>query len=308
VEEAKKKGIRMLGISDHYSMWHKMNTPEKFLRYLIQLHKHPVYAGVEMDVGYELPLYPSIREQLDYVMVGLHRLEGRWLSSPYSFLEENPCRIVEKMKTAMIHSMEKIRPDVLTHPTQLPTSIRPQAKKLITKDWTEDLVSAAADLNVALEINCGMRLPDEEFIEICLRKGVKVAFGSSAHTPSRVGELDYGMWIVRRLGISRDQIFFPRKPGNRKDYRATIHARLKGKTLDVGARVFSDDISTGDLELAVFYERRGEIGRRVIIPSRTYSDVLHSTVNLDYAPSEVEVRLYERGCIIDQLILELDNG
>jgi hypothetical protein len=114
------------------------------------------------------------------------------------------------------------------------------------------------------------------------------------------------MRIARKLGISRDQIFIPRRRGAGKDKRAAIHARLSGKTLEVGAQIFSDDVSAGDLELAVFYERPGVVGRRVIIPSKNYSDVLCSVVNLEFAPSEVEVRLYELGCIIDQVILESD--
>jgi len=308
IEEAKRKGIKILGISDHYSLWHKVCTPEKFLRYLAELRKYPVYAGVEMDVGYELPLYPNIREQLDYIMVGLHRLDGKWLFSPYSFRSENPQRIVEKMKAAMIRTMEKIRPDVLAHPTQLPISLRPQAKRLITREWSEDLISAAADHNVAVEINCGSKVPDEEFVKICLRKGVKVTFGSSAHTPSRVGELEYGWQMVEKLGIRQEQIFTPEESKKTRDYRAMIKAKLEGERLNLAVQTFVDDVSPEDLELAIFYQRSGEVDRRIIIPSRDYSDVLHSVVTLDYVPSEVEIRLYEHGRIIDQKILTKNNG
>ncbi len=303
IEEAERRGIRILGISDHYSLWHKIYTSEKLLRYLAELRKYPIYAGVEMDVGYELPLFPNIRAQLDYVMVGLHRLDGKWLFSPYSFRSEDPRRIVERMKTAMIRSMEKLRPDVLTHPTQLPVSLRPQAKRLITREWSEELISAAADLNVAIEINCRARLPDEEFIEICLRKGVKVSFGSSAHTPSRVGRLEYGRRMVEKLGITQEQIFVPEKSKEIRGYRAMLKARLEGERLDLAVQTFVDDVSPGDLELAIFYQRRGEVDRRIIIPSGNYPNVLRNTIALDYAPSEIEIRLYERGCMIDQVIL-----
>ena len=303
IEEAERKGIKNLGISDHYSLWHKIYTPEKFLRYLAELRRYPVYAGVEMDVGYELPLFPSIREQLDYVMAGLHRLDGKWLFSPYSFRSENPRRIVEKMKTEIIRTMEKLRPDVLTHPTQLPISLRRQARRLITREWSEDLISAAADHNVAIEINCGMRLPDEEFVEICLRKGVKVAFGSSAHTPSKVGELEYGQRIVKKLGIREEQIFKPKRSGKAVNYRAMIKAKLEGERLNLAVQRFVDEVSPEDLELAIFYQKRGEVDRRIIIPSKDYPNVLRSVITLDFAPSEVEIRLYEHGQIIDQTIL-----
>ncbi|RJS90742.1 PHP domain-containing protein [Candidatus Bathyarchaeota archaeon] len=302
IEEAKRKGIKTLGISDHYSLWHKICTPEKFLRYLNELNRYPVYAGVEMDVGYELPLYPNIRERLDYIMVGLHRLDGKWLFSPYSFRSEDPRRVVERMKTAMIQTMENVRPDVLAHPTQLPLSLRPKAEELITREWSEDLISAAANLNVAIEINCGARLPNEEFIKICLRKGVKVTFGSSAHTPSRVGELEYGWRMVRKLGITQEQIFRPKKSRKAAKYRVMIKAELKGRQLDLKVPI-CDDVSPEDLELAIFYQRRGEVDRRIIIPSRNYSNVLCNSITLDYAPSELEIRLYERGSIIDQMIL-----
>jgi len=303
VEEAERKGIKILGISDHYSMWHKIYTPEKFLMYLAELQKYPVYAGVEMDVGYELPLFPNIREELDYVMAGLHRLDGKWLLSPYSFRSENPRKIVEKMKTAMIKTMEKLRPDVLTHPTQLPISLRSQAERLITREWSEDLISAAADHNVAIEINCGSRLPTEEFIKICLRKGVKVTFGSSAHTPSRVGELEYGWQMVKKLGIEREQIFTPEESKKPRDYRAIIKAELEGNYLNLAVQTCVDDVSPEDLELAIFYQKKGEVDKRIIVPSKDYSNVLNSIVTLDYVPSELEIRLYEHGHIIDQKLL-----
>lgn len=59
MEGAKRGGIREIGIADHYSLWHKMDTTGKFLRYLAILQQYPVYVGVEVDIGYELPLLPS---------------------------------------------------------------------------------------------------------------------------------------------------------------------------------------------------------------------------------------------------------
>jgi putative hydrolase len=304
VEEANRRGIKDIGIADHYSLWHKMDTTGKFLRYLARLQRYPVYIGVEVDIGYELPLLPSMRKQLDFVMAGLHRLHGRRLFFLDSSSLGNPQKFVREMMEAMITSMEHHDFDVISHPTQLPPSLRSRADKLITDEWAKNFISAAATYDVAIEVNCGMKLPDKAFVKKCIREGVKIATGSSAHVPAKVGDLDYARQLIGDLRVEDDQIYRPRNLKKGMKYRAMIkRAELKGKQLKLEIQLGANDLTFNDLELAIFYEKEKEVGKRIIIPSRVYREVSRNILALDYVPNEVDIRLYEGGDRIDHLVL-----
>jgi len=304
VEEAKRRGINEIGIADHYSLWHKMDTTGKFLRYLARLQKYPVYIGVEVDIGYELPLLPSMRKQLDFVMAGLHRLHGRRLFFSDSSSLDSPQKFVREMMEAMITSMEHHDFDVISHPTQLPPSLRSQAEKLITDEWARNFISAAATYDVAIEVNCGMKLPNEAFVKKCLREGVKIATGSSAHDPAKVGDLDYAKQLIEKLRVEEDQIYRPRNLTKRMKYRAMIkRAELEGKQRELEIHVGADDLTPKDLEVAIFYQKEKEVGKRIIVPSRVYREVSRNILALDYVPNEVDIRLYEGSNRLDHLVL-----
>jgi len=305
VEEAKKRGVKEIGIADHYSLWHKMDTTGKFLRYLAELQTYPVYRGVEIDIGYELPLLPSMRKQLDFVTAGLHRLRGRRLFFKGPSSIENSHGFIRQMLEALITSMEHRDFDVLAHPTQLPMDLGSEAQRVITEEWADELISAAASHDIAIELNCGMKLPEKDFIKKCLRESVKIAAGSSAHTPSKVGDLDYARRLAEELGMEEDQIYRPKKAKKKRmEYRAMIkRAELQGRHLRLEIQVGAEDLTSDDLELAIFYEKEGAVGRRIIIPSQDHPEVLQNVLTLDYAPENVDVRLYESGDRLDQIVL-----
>lgn len=303
VKVAKFKGINDLGITDHYSLWHKMNTTDKFLRYLLELQHYQVYVGVEIDIGHELPILPNMKKNLDFVLAGLHRLHGKRLFFLDSESLESPKKFVKEILRIMIIAMEKRYFDVLAHPTQLPPSIKGQNKNLFTDDWIEELISSAADQNIAIELNCGMELPDEDFIQKCIHKGLKIAIGSSAHKSDDVGELDYAKRILRKLEVEDDQIYLPKKISKKLDYTAFIkEADLIGQKLNLKINL-DPETNIKDLELAVFYDKEGKVGKRIIVPSQKYREIISNQFIFEYVPEKVEIRLYYESEVLDKVLL-----
>lgn len=214
VKWARVKRLEFFAITDHYSEFCDVpkRMPNGLLRaYLDTLASHNVIRGVEADI---LPDRVSISKAtaslFDLVLGGLHSLHGRgfWgdshpVWSPKSFVEDVRVTLVKAIESGLL--------DVLVHPTWLPEDIRPQTKRLITKDWIESIVDTSVDHQVAIEISGAWKVPDELFIMQCLRQGVKLSIGSDAHFSSGIGDVGYAVNLLKRAKAPADAVFLPNR-------------------------------------------------------------------------------------------------
>lgn len=215
VKTAEVKGLRVVAITDHYS--ELQNLPKRMVqgqlpRYLQSLEGFNVLKGVEAEI---LPDgTPSLSKEnadlLDIVIGGLHIIQGIvfWSDSTPIW---NPRGFVEDIRVAFIKAMESGLLDVIAHATWLPETIRGETSSLITDAWIESVVDAASDCGVAVELNGAWKVPDERFVNECLRRGVKLSIGSDAHFPSMVGEVGYAVDMLKNLNVPDNLIFLPRK-------------------------------------------------------------------------------------------------
>ena len=109
----------------------------------------------------------------------------------------------------MIKAIESELLDVLAHPTWLPEAIRPQTKRLITMDWINSVVHSASDHDVAIEISGAWKVPDELFVKECISMGVKLSLGSDAHDASRIGDVAYGINLLKQVNATSEDVFVP---------------------------------------------------------------------------------------------------
>jgi histidinol phosphatase-like PHP family hydrolase/predicted MPP superfamily phosphohydrolase len=72
----------------------------------------------------------------------------------------------------------------------------------------EEVASLLAEHGVAAEINYHTNSPSAEFIKICCKHGVKIAFGTDSHDIEEVGELYPHLKLMEAAGISIDE--FPK--------------------------------------------------------------------------------------------------
>ncbi|NIP67326.1 PHP domain-containing protein [Candidatus Bathyarchaeota archaeon] len=216
VRVARAKKLKIFAITDHYSQFcdlpHRLSKGQ-LKTYLDSLSSAGVMVkGVEADI---LPDQFSISKAnadlCDLVLGGLHVLEGRVFWGDKGPIWD-PRSFVEHIRVTLIRAMESGLLDVLVHPTWLPEDIRPQTKQLLTRDWRESLLEAAADHMVAIEISGAWKVPDEVFVRACLRRGVKLSVGSDAHTPSDIGNIRYAVDLLKRLEAPPEAIFLPGMP------------------------------------------------------------------------------------------------
>ena len=92
----------------------------------------------------------------------------------------------------------------------LPYCIEREYPKLWTKKRLQTIIDAAKVRNIAIEISDMMRVPDEEFILMAKRAGLKFTFGSDTRD-EKTGRLVYCKQVARRCGLTEKDFFVPKR-------------------------------------------------------------------------------------------------
>ncbi len=213
VKIAEIKGLKIVAITDHYSdVQYRSNriTRSQFSRYVQTLNNFTVLKGVEVEILQDGTVSISKKKvkELDIVIGGLHSINNKNFWDNYSPIWD-PKRFVEKVRVTLIKSMESGILDVIAHASWLPEIIQKETHRKITKDWMESVVDAFCDEGVAVELNCAWKVPDERFVEYCVKKGVKLSIGSDAHQRLMIGKTDYAINILKKMKVPKDLIFIP---------------------------------------------------------------------------------------------------
>ncbi len=205
VEAAEARGLEAVAITDHGSESSVGIPREKFVPMLqdIELAREdagiPVLAGIEANVVDEWGTIDGDDEsvrKLDILLAGIHRL-GR---------ARNPTELARDYLRRATNAIEHHKFDVFVHPFYFHHYLAPH---LLPEDL-EDFVRLAAGHEVAMEINIKYRTPDEEFLRLCLREGVKLSIGTDAHTTGEVGRVDWALGVLRRIGAKREDLILDR--------------------------------------------------------------------------------------------------
>src|SRR5690606_14141373 len=90
--------------------------------------------------------------------------------------------------------------DVLAHPFR----VFRRAALSVPERLYEPVARLLAECGVAAEVNFHTNDPDPRFFSLCLRYGVKLAFGSDAHAPWEVGEFAPHLELLHLAGYDGD--------------------------------------------------------------------------------------------------------
>lgn len=98
--------------------------------------------------------------------------------------------------------------DVFACPLFLPCCLEREYHTLWTPKRLAQIIEAAKEKNVAIEINDIVHVPHEEFILMAKKAGLKFTFGSDSRN-HYVGRLDYCRRIARKCGLTEKDFFLP---------------------------------------------------------------------------------------------------
>lgn len=192
VHAAKRRGLRMIGITDHVEKnygWQPEDIPKRFAEIKAAAQKHGItsLSGAEVGVNADGSLIDRIDlEQQEYIIASIHRRHA-----------ENP---VDRLIEAMKHPKVKF----IGHPTGRSLGRR----EVPDEDW-DKLYTACAENDVALEINgARLDLPDS-MVRRAKQLGCKFVLNSDAHATDQLVWQDYAVLIARRAGLGKEDLVIP---------------------------------------------------------------------------------------------------
>jgi putative hydrolase len=201
VEAAEARGLEAVALTDHGPEL-SVGTPRGKLASMLQdirLAREdagiPVLAGIEANVVDEwgtIDIDDEFTRNLDILVVGIHNL-GR---------AGGPVELARDYLRRATRAMERNEIDVFVHPFFFHGYLAPH----LSLEDLEEFVRLAAKRGIALELNMKYRVPDEDFLRVCMREGVRFSVGTDAHTAAEVGRIDWALARLRRLGAKREDL------------------------------------------------------------------------------------------------------
>ncbi len=157
------------------------------------------------DLEGTLDIDPESIEELDILIAGLHpytlptTIQDGWSITVQNSLRHLGKIFRDKAVTANTKAVVEViyqhpELDILAHPG------------LFFKVDVEEVSRACIKNDVLFEINCGHKYPSISDIIEAKRIGVDFIINSDSHFSATVGRLDYGSWVVDKLGIDEGKI------------------------------------------------------------------------------------------------------
>ncbi len=198
VEEAKKKGLQALGMSDHASSVPGAPTYNYFKNFEaipLMIQGIHILTGVEaniIDYQGSLDMEEELLKKVDYVIASTHRVCLEWGS-----VEENTAAYIGAMKNPYVKIIG--HPDDIRYPVDY-----------------EQLVQAAATEKVALEVNSGSFSPRTgrqgaqttlpEMLKYCKEYKVPIIVSSDAHMFDAVGEFTDALRLLEEIKFPEELV------------------------------------------------------------------------------------------------------
>ncbi|TCO70718.1 PHP domain-containing protein [Marinisporobacter balticus] len=215
VDEAIRKGLREIAISDHgyghFLFGIKRDALPKMRKEIDSINAHTdkinVKLGMEANIismDGALDIGKETTDQLDIVLAGYHfgaipnNIRDCFRMHGNNFLARHFTSIDRK---ARVLNTDAVVAAIYNNPIAILT--HPGAKANID---TKEIAKAAAERGTALEINSSHGFLTVEYIEIAMKEGAKFVISSDAHRPEDVGNVKKGIERAMQAGLSIEQI------------------------------------------------------------------------------------------------------
>lgn len=197
-EEAIKMGYSYLGITDHSkSLRIENGLDEKRLleqkKEIDKLNKKytnfKLLSGVEVDILKDgsLDIDNDVLKVLDYVSISVH--------SGFKMTKE-------EMTKRILKAMDNSYVKTLNHPTG--AIIGKRESYLVDMEL---IIKKAKERNIALEINSYRCDLNSQLAKMAKNSGVKLVINSDAHNKKELHDIQFGIYIARRAGLTKEDIY-----------------------------------------------------------------------------------------------------
>ena len=216
VEKSKRMGITF-GVMENVAPWGITND-EQMRAYIDAIKPYPVYVGLQpMSPGWSKNFSKDIIAQADYIAMDPQMISnGNGYGEDvmvweYATYIDDAEAFIERNMEHYLHILAGDDPiDIFACPLLLPYCLEREYKTLWTKKRLQTIIDAAKARDIAIEISDMMRVPDEEFILMAKRAGLKFTFGSDTRD-EKTGRLDYCKRVAARCGLTEKDFFRPKR-------------------------------------------------------------------------------------------------
>jgi hypothetical protein len=204
-----------------------VSNDDELNAWIHSLEGKPVFKGVQA----ELLNWPSVFSKeavakLDYVLsdaLTMPDKSGGWIKIWTTAFH---CDDVQDFMDRYVDFHEEVMAkepiDIMANPTFLPEALEPDYDRLWTGKRMRKIIDAAVRHHVAIEINSRYKVPRLPFLEMAKAAGAKFSFGSNGHTADEMGNIDYGVAMYRKLGLTMHDFFHPAPAGKKPIQTRTL--------------------------------------------------------------------------------------
>ena len=221
---SKERGVK-LGLLQHAGVKESgyadlVSNDDELKAWIHALEGKPVFKGVQAELlNWPSAFSKETVAKLDYVLSDALTMPGKsggWIKiwTP-AFRCDDVQDFMDRYVDFHEEVMAKEPIDIMANPTFLPEALEPDYDKLWTEKRMRKIIESAVRHRVAIEINSRYKLPRLRFLEMAKAARAKFSFGSNGHTADALGDIDYGVAMYRRLGLTLNEFFHPAPAGKK---------------------------------------------------------------------------------------------
>ncbi len=192
-----------------------IETDEQLKEFLDSVQGLPLFVGLQVnDRDWMHRHSPELIKKLDYVLADTMIMPmpdddsepaKLWFPDTYSIPDPQAW-----MERYMRHNLRVLAEPIaiLANPTYLPPPLESQYDQLWTDARMRQVIQAAIDNQVALEINASSQWPHDRFIRMAKQMGAKFSFGSNNFDNKPI-DMTRCLQAISQYGLSKDDMFVP---------------------------------------------------------------------------------------------------
>lgn len=205
------------GVLENEGRGWPLETEQDLRQFLDAVQGLPLLVGIQAnDRDWMTRHNPELLRRLDYVLADTMIMPmphddsppvKLWIADQYTI--DDPQQWMERY---LRHNLRVLSEpiNILANPTYLPPGLEDQYDQLWTDDRMRQVIQAALDNQVALEINASSPWPHERFIRMAKRMGAKFTFGSNNFDDVPI-DMSRCLRAIRDHHLTPEDLFVPRR-------------------------------------------------------------------------------------------------
>jgi hypothetical protein len=211
-------GVR-IGVLRNIGKGWPIETDAQLREFLDSVAGHPVYVGLQVnDRDWYKRHSQELLKRLDYVLADTMIMAmpdddsppvKLWMPKLYTIDDPEAW-----MKRYMRHNLRVLAEpiSIFANPTYLPPPVQDRYDELWTDERMKQVIQAAIDNHVALEIPARSKYPSDRFIRLAQQMGAEFSFGTNNFNDKPI-DMSRCFKAIATFGLTEDDLFVPeRKP------------------------------------------------------------------------------------------------